>query len=288
MRNIWIVTSLIIVSLISQGCTSSRDTTEYTAPNWTSDNKIVFIEDFNHIKERHFFTDETNLEGSYEVLTLCEINNDGSGFIEIGELARSEHHAFSIELAGLSSVGDWVTFSIENEGDSEHSIYIINRNGNNLQRVRDGQNPDFSPDASQIVYEKPNQGIWIMDRVGGNDHQIINEGSGVAWSPDTGRFLYFSDGLIIADTTGNIIDSLGSTRWGADWGHIDSNLVIACDYSIDMGVLIHLTSSVEDTLSFYSGAGFKASPDGEQLTGHDADGWYIININGTNKWYLQP
>jgi hypothetical protein len=277
----------LIIILI--GCDNVSYTYEasvdYEAPNWTSDGKVVFIKDSNYVKIAHgaMGSEEWNVEGSKEVLTLCEINSDGTGFIEKGVVLRSEDYAYALDVTGLSSAGNWVTFGIEGL-----HIYVASRNGTSAEEVGEGSYPDFSPDASQIVYQKPNQGIWIMDRDGGNDHQIISEGGGAAWSPDGGRILYFFEGLLIADTLGNIIDSLGSTRWGADWGHIDSNSVIACDYSIDIGVLIHLASRVEDTLSFYSGAGFKVSPDGEQLTGYDTGGWFVINRNGTNKWYLNP
>jgi len=238
-------------------------------------------------------TDETNLEGSYEVLTLCEINSDGSGFKEIAEVARSEHHAFSIWLAGLSSAGDWVTFSMEDEGESEHFVYTMNRNGNNLRRVKNGQYPDFSPDASRIVYEKTDEGIWIMDRDGGNDHQLISDtdASSPAWSSDGDRIAFKSDSTYIVDRTGikirsyfrNLIDL-------PDWGPPDSNSICGSNgYSI---VIINCESGVIDTLDITStlgwGQGVKWSPNGEFFISADADGWFVIEENGTNKWYLQP
>lgn len=286
-KNKFLILCLMIVIFI--GCDNVSYTYEasvdYEAPNWTSDGKVVFIKDSNYVKIAHgaMGSEQWNVEGSKEVLTLCEINSDGTGFTEKGVVLRSEDYAYALDVTGLSSAGDWVTFGIEGL-----HICVASRDATNVEEIGEGTYPDFSPDASQIVYEKTDNGIWIMDRDGGNDHQIIANGGGGTWSPDAGRVLYFSEGLIIADTMGNFIDSLGSTRWGADWGHIDSNSVIVCDYSIDMGILIHLTSRVEDTLSFYSGAGFKVSHDGEQLTGHDTGGWFVININGTNKWYLQP
>jgi hypothetical protein len=246
---------------------------------------VVFIKDSNYVKIAHgaMGAEQWNVEGSKEVLTLCEINSDGTGFTEKGEVLRSEDYAYALDVTGLSSSGNWVTFGIE-----DRHIYVSDRDGTNAEEVGQGTNPDFSPDASQIVYEKSDEGIWIMDRDGGNDHKIIDDGGGVAWSPEGGRIAYISEGLLIADTLGNIIDSLGSTRWGADWGHIDSNSIIACDYSIDKGIVIHLDTSIEDTLSFYSGAGFKVSTDGNLVLGYDANGWYIIDVIGTSKLYINP
>jgi len=166
-------------------------------------------------------------------------------------------------------------------------VYVVKRDGSGLQKVGEGTYPDFSPNADKIVYQKENEGIWIMNRDGSDDHQIVEKGTQPAWSPEGSKLIYRIQELIIADTNGNVIDSIGNTRWGADWGPINSDSIIVCDYSIDKGIIIDLGSRREDTLSFYSGAGFKWSPDGNYFIAYDGS-WFVINIDGTNKHYIEP
>jgi hypothetical protein len=207
-KNKVIIFCLMIAIII--GCDNVSYTYEvsvdYEAPNWTSDGKVVFIKDSNYVKIAHgaMGSEQWNVEGSKEVLTLCEINSDGTGFTVKGVVLRSEDYAYALEVTGLSSAGDWVTFGIEGL-----HIYVANRNATNIEEVEEGTYPDFSPDASQIVYEKTNNGIWIMDKDGGNDRQIISEGSGATWSPEGGRIAYVSGELFISDPAGNLLDSFG-------------------------------------------------------------------------------
>jgi len=292
MKSKFIVFCLMIVILI--GCDNVSYTYEasvdYEAPNWTSDGKVVFIKDSNYVKIAHgaMGSEQWNVEGSKEVLTLCEINSDGTGFTEKGVVLRSEDYAYALGVTGLSSAGSWVIFGIEGL-----HIYIASRNVTGSEEVGEGSYPDFSPDASQIVYEKPNQGIWIMDRDGGNDRQIISDADAryPAWSEDGGRIAFKSDSTYVADTTGtkirgffrNLIDL-------PDWGPLDSNSI--CGSNGYFIVIINCESGEVDTLDITStlgwGQGVKWSSNGGFFISADAGGWFTINENGTNKWYLQP
>jgi len=289
-RKVWIGISLIIVLLMFQGCTSSEEITEYTAPNWTSDGKIVFIKDFNHIKERHFFTDETNLEGSYEVLTLCEINSDGSGFREIRELTRSERHAFTVGINTTSSAGDWVTFDLRTEDNSVHSIYIIRRDGTDFNNTGiEGQNPDFSPDASHIVYERPENGIWIMDRDGGNNHQIISDADAryPSWSSDDTLIAYGEWNTCVIKITGDSLKTYNSHR-KPDWGPQGSNLIVTASY-YGYPIITDISTNESDTLDYFqSGYGIKWSPDSIWLCSETSQGILVIGIDGTSSHYITP
>jgi Tol biopolymer transport system component len=166
-RKIWIVISVIVLFVTGCKKTTYEERIHYESPNWTSDGKVVFI------REKEIWKVEEDIGVRYEIVSdstwLYEINSDGTGRENKGLLFTDAPFGGT----GLSSAGDWVVF-----GDGNNSIWVARRNGTSLQEVGEGRNPDFSPDASQIVYQKPDNGIWIMDRDGGNDHQIIANGGG--------------------------------------------------------------------------------------------------------------
>ena len=291
-KNKIIIFCLTIVVLI--GCDNVSYTYEasidYEAPNWTSDGKVVFIKDSNYVKIAHgaMGAEQWNVEGSKEVLTLCEINSDGTGFTEKGEVLRSEDYAYALDVTGLSSSGNWVTFGIE-----DRHIYVSDRDGTNAEEVGQGTNPDFSPDASQIVYEKSDEGIWIMDRDGGNDHRIISDAdaNSPAWSSDGIRVAYIKDSLFVSDISGSLISTYGITRISTpNWGPLDTNAISLSYDTPGSGaniVIVYMSSGIIDTTDIISGNGAYWSPEGGKFIGYDGS-LFIINRNGSNKWYLQP
>jgi len=284
-KNKFIIFCLTIVVLI--GCDNVSYTYEvsidYEAPNWTSDGKVVFIKDSNYVKIAHgaMGSEEWNVKGSKEILTLCEINSDGTGFTEKGEVLRSEDYAYALGVTGLSSAGDWVTFGIEGL-----HIYVANRDGTNVEEIGEGTYPDFSPDASQIVYQKPNQGIWIMDRDGGNDRQIIADANAKypAWSPDDTLIAYGEWKTNIVNINGDSVKSYANLVF-LDWGPIDSNCVLCQPYYGLPIVLDIVSGSAIDSLEF---GAEKWSADGLRFIGRDENGYYIIDRNGYNKKYFNP
>ncbi len=44
MRRIWVIIGMVAVLGVFEGCTRSEEGWIYGAPNWTSDNKICFLE----------------------------------------------------------------------------------------------------------------------------------------------------------------------------------------------------------------------------------------------------
>jgi len=265
------------------------DVTYYEAPGWTSDNKIVFIENFNHIVIRHYAIggQATNIKGSYQILTLCEIGNDGTGIEEKGEIYTHEEWAYHFDVKNISATNNWIALEFEN-AYGEDSIYIVRRDGTGFQQIAEGRSPDFSPDASKIVYKKPRQGIWIMDRNGGGDHEILLQGDNPAWSPGGEKIAYIDTALLIADTLGNIIDSLGRGKIYPDWSSSEPNRLMVSSTVPSWVLIINLDNYEIDTLSLTGGNYIKWSPNAEKIIGHDTEGYYVINLDGTNKWYLQP
>jgi hypothetical protein len=49
--------------------------------------------------------------------------------------------------------------------------------------------------------------------------------------------------------------------------------------------VLNLNTLVEDTLNFTAD---KWSPSGNYFMGYDGKGWFCINKNGYNKWYIKP
>jgi len=301
MSKIWIVISVIFILFLFQGCSSGWDTETiaYRGPNWTSDNKIVFVREKIIWHNWQGWAGEGS-EVKRTEISLCEIDNDGNNYEQIGIIYETEGgEGYSPFNVSTSSVGDWVVVGWGR-------IFVIRRNGTGLVEIGDGSYPDFSPDAAQIVYEKPDEGIWIMDRDGGNDHQIISDADTryPAWSPDRGRIAYIlasnvssiNDSLCISDINGVMIEAFWLRVDDPDWGPSDSNAVSFKNGYFNDGSegwhhigIIHLLGGEIDTLNqFRIGDNPKWAPNGSKFIAYDANGYFVINIDGTNKWYLEP
>jgi uncharacterized protein YceK len=297
MRRIWIVLMVLVGGVLFKGCSSIEeyDVVKYKAPNWTSDGTIVFVKDHNHVKDKKSITgEEGNIKGSSEKLILCEINNDGTGFKEIATMLESNNYAYSLGITNTSSAGEWVVMGMKAENDSKEHIYIIKRDGIGLSKICEGNYPDFSPDAEKIVYQKPDQGLWIMNRDGSGEHQITSDGNAVkpVWAPGGNRIAYTisqSETLCISDTSGTIISIYTPLEGGwyeePDWAPKDTNAVITAVNGRGWSEIIYLSTGQiqKNTLVWYT----KWSSIGDKFITYDGH-WYVINRDGTNKWYLKP
>jgi len=289
MRKIWIVFSVIIVFLIFQGCGSEKTYWQnWEAPNWTSDGKIVFLEDDGEQKINSW----GDMVGGNQTLTLYEIDEDGNNLQQTGEIVSCSFESGRVLVPiSTSSAGDWVILSIEDwrRGDHYPVMYTIKRNGDSLSEIGSGKYPDFSPDASQIVYEKPDEGIWIMDSDGGNDHQIISDADAKypAWSSDDTLIAYGEWNTRIITTTGDSLKTYNRHR-KPDWGPQGSNLIVAASY-YGYPVITDISTNESDTLDYFqSGYGIKWSPDSIWLCSETSQGILVIGIDGTNSHYIAP
>jgi len=295
MKKIWMIMGLIGVMVLFSDCTRvdyARDV-DCVGPNWTSDNKVEFFKVERIWKHsKNFYSERTDLVS--EKSWLCEINADGTGFKEIGLVFDDVHQWINTS----SSAGEWVVFDNVTEIDNvtnsfvDGEIWIIKRDGTGLRKVGRGLNPDFSPDASKIVYEKPDSGIWVMDRDGSNNHCIVPDPDAKypAWSPDGGRIAFISDSLFICDTSGNLLLTYGVVRVRtSDWGPIDTNAISLSYDTPGSGaniIIVFLSTDEIDTLDIISGNGAYWSPKGEYFIGYDGS-WFVINRDVTNRWYLR-
>jgi Tol biopolymer transport system component len=283
----------VVISLLSAcGCQKKweEETTVWQAPNWTSDGKIVFLEHDYVQKLKETVTGNAQ-DGGSEKITVCEINNDGSGLKRIATIRETDFDCGpTLDGISSSSVGDWVALSIEdwNRGDHYPVMYVIKRDGTGRKELGSGRYPDLAPDTSRFVYEKPNQGLWIMSRDGTGDHQVVSDGSSPAWSPGGKRIAYVSGELVIVDTNGSTIDSLGAWKISPDWSVSDTAKLMVSSSHPYWILLIDLTSSIVDTFPLTGSHLVRWSPNGNQLIEYDSGGCYVIKTDGTNKWYLKP
>ena len=286
----------LILGCLIWGC--SRKSPEYTdwrAPSWTPDGKIIFMEHYYHERYMEGLVGSYD-EGGREEVWLCEINSDGTNLRKVKKIVENTFFGMmpgEIGLVSTSCAGDWIAFNIEdNRGDNHlFVIYVIKKDGTELQKVVEGLYPDFSPDASKIVYKKLNQGIWVINRDGTNDHRIVNTPSQqTAWSPNVNIIGYdFSDTLFLIDSLGNTIQKLLMDKRsdGPDWGN--SNDTVSLYNGLDSKPrLLSLASGKIDTLNIIVGGFLRWSPSGNYFIGHDENGYLIIKRDGTNKWYLNP
>lgn len=290
MRKLWIEIIALVLFIIGCTKTTYEDVISCESPSWTSDGKVVFI------IEKEVWKTVEDIGVRTEIISdstwLYEVNADGSGRENKGLLFTDVRFGG----AGLSSAGDWVVF-----GDADNNIWVVRRNGTNLQEVGKGSYPDFSPDASQIVYEKPNQGIWIMERNGGNDHRIVanSEAAQPVWSSEVSTIAFTTAGgaqsgaLVISDTAGNTIINSSDFGYGLgfytlDWAPPDTNALISAYYGQPTIVYVVNDSIYTRTVPNGGGYNWGWSPDGSWLCSKTSQGILVIRVDGTNLHYITP
>ena len=98
----------------------------------------------------------------------------------------------------IAPEGGSVVFSAYRE-DNVYEIYELDFFGTRLQltdRLGVAKAPEVSPDGRRIVFGLSDaagtESIWLMDRDGGNPHELHSPGWDPTWSPDGGRVLFAS------------------------------------------------------------------------------------------------
>jgi len=321
-RKLMFLLVLIGIIILFQGCAEYKeyDVVRYKAPNWTSDGKIVFVKDHNHVIDKKTFAGyEGNIKGSSEKFILCEINSDGTGFKEITTLLEGKNYAYSLGITNTSSAGDWVVLGMRTEDEKEEHIYIIKKDGTEFSEICKGTYPDFSPDAEKIVYQKPNEGIWMMNRDGTGNLEVLNDENATypAWSDDGGRIAFVKDTVVdpyyyrgilkIIDLLGTLLYSFREDSiirvvgtGGVDWGSPSLNAIIIEAYNkknnFERGFVI-LYLEAPDSIDFisYNATCYRWSPDSKYLIAHDSEGSFVVPFDLTqgqvilsDKWYLKP
>jgi len=291
-----VLIGLISLTMVLVSCNKrwQEEGLYYRAPNWTSDGKIVFMRDHYIQKfEQDPFWGGTRQIGGHQEIFVCEIDVDGSNFREVCKIVDEDfERGWNHTPISTSSAGDYIVISKEDWTKGEHytEMFIMKRDGTGLKNLGEGSYPDLSPDGKKIVYQKPNQGLWIKNIDGSGDRQIVSEGSYPAWAPSINKIAFAGEQLYVVDTNGTILNALGTWKGIPDWTSSDTSKIIGYIPGKGNGLIITIETGAVDTLFIKTGdgAGFKWSPDGSRVIGHDENGWYISYLNGTNKWYLKP
>ena len=323
MRRVLIISIVIIGILMVSGCVRrwKVEIVNYEAPNWTSDNKIVFMKDhYVQIFEEMPPAIAVHQAGGHEEIYICEIDADGKNYREIAKVVDRDFEVgpLPVNLSTSSSAGEWVVYYIVTDisnitnSPSDGEIWVIKRDGTGLKKISDnGLYPDLSPDGSKIVYQKPNQGIWIMNRDGTNDHQIVADENAhnPAWSSDGGKIGYVrsdSLGIWIVDTSGVLIfswkgDSIVKPGGpgGIDWGPSDHDAIISeCGRlfpEYQDGFIVIYIDSLHYFFTPFKACVYRWSANGTYFIAHDSIGHFVasfkdtfFNVNSDTKWYLKP
>jgi hypothetical protein len=288
MRNRMMIIAVVGIMLLVVGCRVEYGEIEKVkSPCWSEEGKIIYIKRYEKWKTTYNTFGE-NTEILEEKLTLMECDIDDSNKREIRVVNTNP----GWRAMSTNSSSNWIVvgLNIWSEEGGFGKLIVVKLDGSEIDTLGAGIYPDLSPDGSKIVYAKRNNGIWIMNRDGSGDHQIVSDttASYPAWSPDGWRIAYVSGELFISDNLGNIIDSLGGWKTSPDWSKSTLDTIMACLTHPQRILKISLVSLSVDTLNIPGSQFVRWSPSGGKIISGDIEGFYVINIDGTNKHYIEP
>ena len=282
MRNRIMIIAIVGIVLIVVGCRveySEKNT--IMAPAWKDDGKVLYVKRYTRYKTTYNTLGEDCVIVA-DTFYLMKCDSDGNN--------KEELFPIRGKVLSLNSSGEWIAVStISDTG----GIYVMKLDGSGLQLLGEGLYPDLSPDGSKIVYAKRNEGIWIMNRDGSGDHQIVSDttASYPAWSPDDTLIAYVSYvsipwkwGIHIIKINGDSLRFYSTAEYPR-WSKIESNALYATQYM--QGISINVETSMIDTLNIRSGVGINPDYNGNYFIAYDGS-WYVINIDGTDKHYIEP
>ena len=273
-KRIVLLSMVAIIMVLLVGCrVEYSESNKIMTPAWKDDGSILYVKRYTKYKTTYNTLGED-----------CEIVADTFYLMKCDSNGENKEELFPIrgKVLSLNSSGEWIVVStISDTG----GMYVMKTDGSGLRLLGAGMYPDLSPDGSKIVYARKGEGIWIMNRDGSDDHQILVSGGYPSWSPDDTLIAYGSLKTHIVKLNGEEIKYY--ERYGfLDWGPKNSNSIIVGSF-FDLGecIKINILTGESDTLNVRGIT--KCSPDGQFFIGYDGK-YYVIDRNGTNKHYIEP
>ena len=292
MKRRFVLLGMLIIMLALVGCSTeySEDNKVVTA-TWEEDGRVLYVREYTKWKTVYNPLSQ-NCVVIADTFYLDRCNVDGG--------AKEEVMTLTGQLGGWSAIsinsgGEWCVIGMMG---GYARMYLIKTDGSEKDSIIDstGLNlyPDISPDGSKIVYAKKGQGIWIMNRDGSGDHQIVDDttASYPAWSPDDTLIAYgeYLDGYktIIYNLWRDTIDKKLNNIYYPDWVNSDEIVGVYLSPNYDGCITININDIAEiDTLPFSSGSYIKGSYMGNYFIAYDGS-WFVIKKDGTDKHYIEP
>ncbi len=171
---------------------------------------------------------------NYNLDQICLMNGDGSGKRQLTNNKNANYIFPSLAPDGKSAI--YVGQESASQGYEIYEMELATGKVRQLtQNMGDVNAPSISPDGRYIVFDRRSvnhQSIWLMDRDGGNAHEIFGPPAGdgwdAIWSPDGSQLLLASNRaggiqLFIMDTSGTDIRQVshmeglsGQSDWSED------------------------------------------------------------------------
>ncbi len=293
--------ALLLTALLTLSCSHKEESILWLGPNWTSEGKIVFVE------ERTIFTKHWSVGGGYHtvddyIVTLYQIDKDGSNLTPIADLSDYIHATMNTSTSATDSL------IIVSTG--LQMALVERKTGKLLKDLGPGAYADFSPDGKKIVYQKYEgdqpKGIWIMDLESGEERCLVPDTNAMypSWSSEGGRIALNiipewwegSAALLVVDTLGDLVfrDSTDYYIRRTDWSPAFPGTIAGIKFfRTEFGgfyrfALLNLDSLNIDTIPGIESSYCKWSPDGDWFIGYDENGYFVIKKDGSYKLYLTP
>jgi Tol biopolymer transport system component len=207
----------------------------------------------------------------------------------------------AVPTAPRAPVGK-IAFSV-NRGDlaPDKQVWVMNADGTGAKQVLDrASSPVWSPDGSRIFYYHWEDGIYVANADGSNQHKLVGEsnakyldishdGRWLAWTTQSTQSAPKNIDAVLADGTGrrSLVSGGSLPAWSPD----DTQLVFHSCRDTTCG-LFKANSAGGASVLFTTDVGAVPawSPNGQRITYQiDVDGIkqiFIINANGTGKKQL--
>jgi len=115
---------------------------------------------------------------------IWSVGPDGSGLRQLSSEGGTEHDVDPV----FSPDGKWILFTSTRGGST--GIWKMTRDGGPPERICDGDQAEWSPDAAEIVFRRQEK-IFVRQLSGAAERQVSPKDwphcSGPAWSPDGKR-----------------------------------------------------------------------------------------------------